>query len=331
MPRLTFGVAAPWFSAPTHSNPRFAFSSVAGRFVLVVLLPADTARAQSQIAQILARESLFDASRQMVFFVVRDLAQHAARRETRGVRYFLDADGAVSRAFGALDDAGEQPYAVVLDPSLRTVFTAEPDDYGRLLAFLETLPVPDGHAGVRLHAPVLIVPRIFEPPLCRELIAYYDARGGAPSGVMRQIDGKTVGVLDDFKKRRDATIDDQGLKDRLQHRIFHRLLPEIEKAFQFRATRMERYIVAAYDAEEGGYFRPHRDNTTGGTAHRQFACSINLNAEQFEGGDLRFPEFGTRTYRPPTGGAVVFSCSLLHEATPVVRGAAVRLPAVLLR
>ena len=27
-----------------------------------------------------------------------------------------------------------------------------------------------------------------------------------------------------------------------------------------------------------------------------------------------------RTYRPPSGGAVVFSCSLLHEATPVTAG-----------
>jgi len=33
-----------------------------------------------------------------------------------------------------------------------------------------------------------------------------------------------------------------------------------------------------------------------------------------------FPEFGTRTYRAPTGGAVVFSCSLLHEATPIRSG-----------
>ena len=33
-----------------------------------------------------------------------------------------------------------------------------------------------------------------------------------------------------------------------------------------------------------------------------------------------FPEFGQRTYRAPTGGAVVFSCSLLHEATPVTSG-----------
>ena len=40
----------------------------------------------------------------------------------------------------------------------------------------------------------------------------------------------------------------------------------------------------------------------------------------YEGGDLCFPEFGPQTYRAPTGGAVVFSCSLLHEARPVSRG-----------
>jgi hypothetical protein len=27
-----------------------------------------------------------------------------------------------------------------------------------------------------------------------------------------------------------------------------------------------------------------------------------------------------RTYKPPTGGATVFACGLLHEATPVTSG-----------
>jgi len=164
------------------------------------------------------------------------------------------------------------------------------------------------------------VPRVFEPELCQRLIRHYDTHGGAPSGVMREVGGKTVGVLDDFKKRRDAPIVDLEFQRELNRCISRRLLPEIHKAFQFRATRLERYIVACYDAGEGGYFRPHRDNTTAGTAHRKFAVSINLNAEDFDGGDLKFPEFGMRTYRPPTGGAVVFSCTLLHEATPVTRG-----------
>ena len=39
--------------------------------------------------------------------------------------------------------------------------------------------------------------------------------------------------------------------------------------------------------------------------------SVNLN-DDYEGGAVRFPEFGGGLYRPPAGGALVFSCSLLH-------------------
>src|SRR6185503_17288459 len=109
------------------------------------------------------------------------------------------------------------------------------------------------------------------------------------------------------------------LKHAIGSSVRRRLTPAIRHAFQFAATRMERYIVACYEAGSG-HFRPHRDNTTRGTAHRRFAVTINLNAGDYDGGDLRFPEYGARTYRAPTGGAVVFSCSLLHEATPVTRG-----------
>jgi predicted 2-oxoglutarate/Fe(II)-dependent dioxygenase YbiX len=48
--------------------------------------------------------------------------------------------------------------------------------------------------------------------------------------------------------------------------------------------------------------------------------SLFLNSGDYEGGFLRFPEFGTGLYSAPPGGAVVFGCSLLHEATPVTRG-----------
>jgi predicted 2-oxoglutarate/Fe(II)-dependent dioxygenase YbiX len=33
-----------------------------------------------------------------------------------------------------------------------------------------------------------------------------------------------------------------------------------------------------------------------------------------------FPEYGDYRYKPATGAAVVFACSLLHEALPVTRG-----------
>jgi predicted 2-oxoglutarate/Fe(II)-dependent dioxygenase YbiX len=82
---------------------------------------------------------------------------------------------------------------------------------------------------------------------------------------------------------------------------------------------MDRYIVACYDADVGGHFHRHRDNVNAGARHRRFALSINLNND-FEGGDLIFPEFGRRTYRPPVGGAIVFSCGALHQVLPVTRG-----------
>lgn len=122
------------------------------------------------------------------------------------------------------------------------------------------------------------------------------------------------------KRRCDLEIEDDQLRTACMHRIHDRLVPEIQKAFQFRATRIERYIVACYDGESGGHFRAHRDNTTKGTAHRRFAVTLNLNPGDYEGGQLWFPEFGRQRYVAPRGGAIVFSCSLLHEATPVTQG-----------
>jgi predicted 2-oxoglutarate/Fe(II)-dependent dioxygenase YbiX len=72
-------------------------------------------------------------------------------------------------------------------------------------------------------------------------------------------------------------------------------------------------------AKNGGHFRAHRDNTTKGTAHRRFALSLNLN-DDFEGGELSFPEYGPRSYKMPAGCAVIFSGSLLHKVSPVTRG-----------
>jgi hypothetical protein len=244
--------------------------------------------------------------------------------------YFWDFDLAISRLFGVAEVAADRraltPVTYVLDPTLRVlaVFPADdrPDTHAaRVIDFLLQQPPVPAAAPAAAQAPVLVVPRVFEPDLCRTLVHYYQDRGGGESGFMRDVGGKTVGVVDhSHKRRRDQEIEDPGLRATCMHRIHDRLIPEIQKAFQFRATRMERYIVACYEADTGGYFRPHRDNTTKGTAHRRFAVSLILNTGDFEGGYLKFPEFGQHLYTAPAGGAVVFSCSLLHEATPVTRG-----------
>ena len=47
---------------------------------------------------------------------------------------------------------------------------------------------------------------------------------------------------------------------------------------------------------------------------------MNLNTDEYDGGELLFPEFSDDLYNPPAGSALIFSASLLHEAAPVRRG-----------
>jgi predicted 2-oxoglutarate/Fe(II)-dependent dioxygenase YbiX len=164
------------------------------------------------------------------------------------------------------------------------------------------------------------VPRVLDFALCDFLIGFYDKIGGRDSGFLLDRADKTSTVVDyRFKRRNDLNIVHPQVREAIRSQIVRRLLPSIEGFFQYAATRMDRYIVACYDAAVGGHFHRHRDNVNAGAQHRRFAVSINLNHD-YDGCDLTFPEFGSRTYRAPHGGAIVFSCGALHQVTPVTRG-----------
>lgn len=312
------GDPVPLFRLPSGSNPTYAIDTAAGRYlVFAVLSGAEEAEVEAGVQLLEAQRARFDDEHACAFGVVPDTPAWRARCKDRipGLRWLFD-DGSVARLY----EAEKQARWVLVDPNLRALRVEGGGRADSLIEAVSSLPAPDLHAGAPTFAPVLLAPRIFEPQFCRALIEHYESVGGEPSGFMREIDGVTRLMSDErHKKRSDAYVPDGPLKDQARARIVRRLVPQIHKAFQYQATRMERYLVACYDAGTGGYFRPHRDNTTKGTAHRRFAVSINLN-QDFDGGDLRFPEYGSRTYRPPLGGAVVFSCSLLHEATAVTRG-----------
>lgn len=318
-----WGEPAPWFRAPALSgNPGYAFDTAAGRPVLLLFFGSAAQPACAQaLQQVLANRALFDDVNGCFFGITIDPSDEAEGRiaqQMPGIRFFLDYDRKVSGLFGACVGNALTPFWMVLDRQLRVAGHFALTEADKAMACLTALRMDDSGSP---WAPVLLAPRILEPELCHHLIDRYNANGGEESGFMREVDGKTVGVVDPAHKRRsDMNIEDEELRRALMVRVHNRLVPMIERSFQFRATRMERYIVACYDSAVGGHFRVHRDNTTKGTAHRRFAVSINLNADEFEGGDLSFPEYGPRLYRPPTGGAVVFSCSLLHEAKPVTKG-----------
>lgn len=333
--RLTAGDPAPWFRAVTPSNPRYAFDTVGGRPVVLTFFgSAQSPETRALLEAWLAHRAYFDDYRACLFGVTVDPRDQVLVDLIPGIRFVQDFSGEVSKLFGALPREAQSPagvgyrlMSVLLDARLRVLrvdyFNGNAEAHvARVMSALRSLSGSDRGEGDDMPAPVLMVPRVFEPELCQRLIDYYNAQGGLESGFMREQEGRTVGVYDhSFKRRQDCTIEDEPLMAICRDRLQRRLVPAIKQAFQFDASRIERWLVARYDGSEGGFFRPHRDNVSGATAHRQFAVSIHLDAEAFTGGGVRFPEFGSRIYSPPTGGALVFSCSLLHEALPVTGGA----------
>jgi predicted 2-oxoglutarate/Fe(II)-dependent dioxygenase YbiX len=313
------GDPVPSWVAPSDGNPRYSLQSTGGRWILLgVLGSAARPEVGTALTEFAAgATTVLDGQDRAALLISEDAEDRAGKRipqKPPQYRAIWDEDGAVTRLLGP-------PSWLLLDPTQRLLARWPLERTAAMLATLARLPSPALHAGMPIPAPVLVVPRLFEPEFCRALIAQYRQTGGEESGFMREVNGRTVGVHDpSFKVRRDHLITDERLQAAIRARISRRLVPEIAKAFQFQVTRIERYLVACYRAEDGGHFAAHRDNTTKGTAHRRFAVTINLNAEEFEGGNLTFPEFGNTAYRAPTGGAVVFSCSLLHQAHPVTKG-----------
>jgi predicted 2-oxoglutarate/Fe(II)-dependent dioxygenase YbiX/peroxiredoxin len=171
---------------------------------------------------------------------------------------------------------------------------------------------------VTAHPPVLILPDVLPPQLCRDLITVFERsrryRGGTT-------DGASDYVVTQTKVREDAMVGDTSPEGTAVFEMFRRrVFPEMYKAFKYRVTRIETMRLGCYDSSENGRFGPHRDDNVPRLRHRRFGFTINLNPGEYEGGFLRFPEYGPQLYAPEAGGIVVFSASLLHEATPVTKG-----------
>lgn len=197
----------------------------------------------------------------------------------------------------------------------------DPETYiAQLLKDIDELIIKEPPRRVLAQAPVLLIPNVFPADLCKRLIEVWNEEGNVDSGFMTQEGDKTVGKYDySHKIRRDHFMKESRELEAVKKYVGARLIPRIRLAFNYEVSRFEDFRIACYDASRGGFFRPHRDNTTAGTAHRRFAMSLLLN-DDYEGGALRFPEYGMNEYRPEAGSAVIFSCSLLHEAMDVTAG-----------
>lgn len=234
--------------------------------------------------------------------------------ELNHLPWLIDARGDLARAVGVsgpavvIDDAGGRLASVVKQASAQDA-----------LSVIERLQAASVPATVQFQAPVLMVERVLEPELCTRLIDHW-RKGEKRSDGVASVAG-AANADSDIKRRSDVPVDDAKLYGTLRDALVRRVMPAILQAFQTRIVQIELPRIGCYDAQSGGWFRRHRDNTTPFTAHRQFALSLNLNpTDEYEGGQVRFPEYGGQRYQPQAGAALVFSCSLLHEAVPVTRG-----------
>ena len=314
------GDVAPWWRQGRY---KFAFDRAAGRYIVLGFY--GTARdAIGQAALRAVRESrhLTDTGKVSFFCVSSDpvdATESGVATSFAGLDFMWDTDGTVRRAYGV-----NSRMWIVLDPMLRVVevilFNIDGTHIRVLTELLNILPSPSLYLGALAPVPVLVLPNVFEPAFCQHLVLCYEEHGGRESGFMDEIDGKTVELHDpDWKRRSDFIVADTSLINLIKIRMARRLGAMVQRVFQFKFSRIERYLVACYSAENNGHFGPHRDDTVKGTEHRRFAVSINLNAD-FDGGGVSFPEFSSQEFKLPIGTALIFSASLLHRVSRVTRG-----------
>ena len=308
-------------------HPRgLALDAYAGRYLLICCFGSsqiDPGRAA--LAALREHAGLFEDETKSFLGVTID-PNEKLEAAPKGIKFVVDRDGVFSRHCGAapLDAVplGTQ-YRVtwtIVDPSLR-IFAhfhtgSDKSECDAIFALLRDLPATDQFGSCEIPAPILVLPRLFDHDFCDRLVGLYEQGQARDSGFMRN----NVEVFDySFKRRRDYFIDDEAIRKLIVKRISQCVIPEIKQLFFMKITRMERYLVGCYAAEEEAHFRPHRDNGQAVTAHRRFALSVALN-DDFDGGELQFPEYNQKRHTIPKGWCIVFPCAILHAVTRVTKG-----------
>ena len=308
------------------------FRHALGRPVVILLLPRTDGSCERALEGIAGHSDNLAAKAHVMAFSDREPTKSAELAERFAFPFpiLFDDRRLAGRAFGHAEpgrggvDQYKDSMAVLISDANRRVVRIDRDvratGYAEdLSSYLDRLCDKRPEI-VRPTAPVLYVPRVLDGAQCRWLIDLHETGGNSPTGVFKSDEREPGGVLDrETKIRRDHVVTEPDVARALQRLIVKRLVPELFKAFSFRARYVKEFKIGRYDAEDGGFFKPHRDNydEVGG---RRFAMTLNLNSGEYEGGELRFPEYGPDLYRPDSGDAVVFSCYHVHEVLPLTAG-----------
>ena len=325
-PALLAGDVAPSCALPSlnHGLVDIRADAIAGNPIVLLFCPRFSQSTNATLAALVAAHASFTAAGARIFVVTLEDAG-IARAQNIPFPVLLDRDRNVFRSFDA--DRGDLPTTVLVRPNqhvMAILKSAPSQQVAGALEQLEGLAPERRTVRMQHHPPVLLVPDVLSPSECGHLVSVYDTRGQRfmPPGPGIDYIGTDYKMRIPEHGRADRVdhwIVDRDTEALLQQRIAQRLLPEIARAFQYRITKWERLRIGCYQGERGGKVHGHRDNVEP-TPYRRFAVSINLNTQDFSGGELRFPEFGDQRYCPGNGTAIAFSSSLLHEALHVTSG-----------
>jgi len=332
------GDAAPFVRALDHDGKPAASDTdlVTGKPVLLLFCPSLEDEAPAAGLQgFRAAADRLAALQASVFVVSRNgVEANAAARQRLALPFpiLADAKGDIFKGYGV------DPYPAVpgltlfvLDPGHRVARVLDRMEPAGLvaeaLAALEWLSARRPTTHLQSHPPVLVLARMLSLADCdflaeiwRRKVPEYATDGFTNAGTKAERGDFKVVHDGIYGKAVEYIVQDEALQRFIDGRLRRRLLPEIKKAFQATGLKREGYRIAGYEARAGGFLNPHRDNSIPANAHRRFTMTVNLNAGEYEGGELRFREYGEELYAVERGTAVVWSASLLHEVLPVTKG-----------
>lgn len=314
------GSFLPFFSLPNQEGTQREVQLYGGNPTQIYFLPPDEATLAAFFKALEASQK--EASTlglYQIFIIPLKVSELAALYQRLNVSHQLWADenGELAAALGL---PGDRLNGFALSAGLQVreyMTTSSPDSLIAGLLACQKKYAPDGAPQIiKPHAPVLLVKNVLTPDMRQELMDFWATNERHEGGVGS---GKKTRVQKTAKIRTDCFIRDKAFHARIDERLSRSLFPEIEKVYGIQVTRREDYKVGCYFADDGGFFSKHRDNFEYPLSYRRLAMTLVLN-DDYEGGNLLFPEYTSDLYRIEGGDAVVFPCSLVHQVTPVTGG-----------
>jgi hypothetical protein len=307
---LTVGGFVPWFSARNNNGDVAHIHLAAGKWVILVLT---SVHYKDSLLGKYSWLGDLNASSWMSFIVTDQVIKHT---DSIFLNVLSNVDSSEIEFLARSD-----PQIIVADPMLRIVacFRGE-DSANQAQDYVTSLSGHDMSRFAANSAPILRLPYLLPKSYCQYLIELFDGNCAGTSECLMETNGIITGVTEpSLKSRKDIIIGPGPVFDFMSQKIHSIIWPAVERFLGGADVCMDRLLLSCYESAIGGRFVRHRDNVHITTSHRRFAVSIGLN-EDFEGGEIFFPEFDRQGCKPSVGEAVIFSAGILHEVRPVLKG-----------